>query len=68
MSTMFSTEFPALQHSEQQHDLLSHLYREIGILAVAAALDIIHKPSETPAARGEDYPLPAILRADDLAA
>lgn len=67
------TEFNG--HAEPQaaghpHDLLAGLYREIGISAVAAALDAISKPL-TPAAPLEhldDHRLPAILRSDDLAA
>ena len=50
------------------HDLLAHLYREIGISAVAAALEIVAKPEapEKEPAKSEE-PLPAVLR-DTLAA
>ena len=68
MSSLYSSELYASQPSEQQGDLLSQLYREIGILAVAAALEAIRKPSEASSAGNDDHPLPAILRADDLAA
>lgn len=67
-SSEYSSEFSAPPQPEPQPDLLSHLYREIGIMAVAAALDAIQKPGDTSTESHDDHPLPAILRMDDLAA
>ena len=67
MSDTFVTEFSASPQSVAPHDLLARLYREIGISAVAAALDAM---TVTPAPEkiiAEDR-LPAILRSEDLAA
>ena len=71
MSQMFVTEFN--ESAAAQHDLLARLYHEIGLSAVAAALDVMNAPSalgaSAAASPGADprY-LPAFLREDDLAA
>jgi hypothetical protein len=51
--------------SNQPSDLLSRLYREIGISAVAAALEATaHKPQKpAPSRKG----IPAVLRDDEAA-
>jgi hypothetical protein len=48
-------------------DLLARLYREIGISAVAAALQMSVQKPEKPA-RPDPASLPAILRDEDIAA
>lgn len=68
MSDIVATDFSEPQSSARPHDLLAHLYREIGISAVAAALDVMAKPA--PAKKVENLDerrLPAILR-ESLAA
>jgi hypothetical protein len=52
--------------TEDVHDLQLRLYREIGISAVAAALNVSAERQNTPAER-RLADLPAVLR-DDLAA
>jgi hypothetical protein len=47
MSDQFSIGFNQEQKSGHPHDLLARLYREIGISAVAAALEIDRLPGET---------------------
>ncbi len=44
MSQMFVTEFNKSE-AAVQHDLLARLYHEIGLSAVAAALDVMNAPS-----------------------
>lgn len=72
MSQMFVTEFNE-SDAAVQHDLLARLYHEIGLSAVAAALDVMNAPT-TPGAPAAVSPgaepryLPAFLREDDLAA
>ena len=72
MSQMFVTEFNEFE-AEIQHDLLARLYREIGLSAVAAALDVMNAPSAPGASAaassgaGPRY-LSAYPREDDLAA
>ena len=80
MSDMFVTEFSAPESASHPHDLLARLYREIGISAVAAALDALGGPwsfapksfasksSAEPAISLDHHRLPAILRGEDLAA
>jgi hypothetical protein len=75
MSDMYVTEFSAPESAGHPHDLLAHLYREIGISAVAAALDALGGPgsfapqsSAEPAINLDRHRLPAILRGEDLAA
>jgi hypothetical protein len=72
MSQMFVTEFNESE-AAVQHDLLARLYHEIGLSAVAAALDVMNAPSAlgAPAAASpgaDPRYLPAFLREDDLAA
>jgi hypothetical protein len=70
MSDRFVTEFAASadpQLDGHPHDLLARLYREIGISAVAAALEAISKPA-APAEQMYDRRIPAIPQRDDLAA
>lgn len=70
MSDNFSLEFNQPQAGGHPHDLLARLYREIGISAVAAALEVEHF-AEQPAAKAEILDdrrmLPALL-SEDLAA
>jgi hypothetical protein len=72
MSQMFVTEFNEFE-TAVQHDLLARLYHEIGLSAVAAALEVINAPAAVgaPAAASSGADpryLPAFLREDDLAA
>lgn len=46
MSDQYSIAFNPEQKSGHPHDLLARLYREIGISAVAAALEISRLPDE----------------------
>jgi hypothetical protein len=46
MSDKYSIEFPVSQLGGHPHDLLARLYREIGISAVAAALEVTGQPEE----------------------
>ncbi len=56
------------QSSGHPHDLLARLYREIGISAVAAALNVMARPAPPPPSVEEDRDVPAVLRSDDIAA
>jgi hypothetical protein len=59
------------QSSDNAPDLQVHLYKEIGISAVVAALHVITKPvaPKNDASRDERrIPIPAILQNEDLAA
>lgn len=70
MSDKFIAEFNNPQSGGHPHDLLARLYREIGISAVAAALEAAHL-TERPAApveRIDERRIPAVLLGDDLAA
>ena len=55
------------QMPQDAHDLQLRFYREIGISAVAAALNVSGEGRE-PAAEPSLAEVPAVLRADDLAA
>jgi hypothetical protein len=55
---------PLPQATKDARDLLERLYREIGISAVAAALQL----RDTPDIREAPRDLPAVLRGDDFAA
>ncbi len=70
MSDKYSVEFNEPQSGGHPHDLLARLYREIGISAVAAALEVEQfAPRETAAVeRLDDRRLPAMLLGDELAA
>ncbi|PWB80979.1 MAG: hypothetical protein C3F11_16515 [Methylocystaceae bacterium] len=62
MSEIVATDFSEPQPAAQPHDLLARLYREIGISAVAAALDVMADPAPSRKAEGfDESPLPAIL-------
>ncbi|MEF3367765.1 hypothetical protein V3H18_14615 [Methylocystis sp. 9N] len=71
MSDKFSIDFNQPQPSGHPHDLLARLYREIGISAVAAALEVEHFAEQAAAAKVETLDdrrtLPALL-SEDLAA
>ena len=70
MSEKYSVEFNAPAASGHPHDLLARLYREIGISAVAAALEASQLPPRAaePAVNLDDRRIPAVLLGDDLAA
>ncbi len=70
MSDKFSVEFNQPQSGGHPHDLLARLYREIGISAVAAALEVeqLSRQSAAPVERFDERRLPAMLLGDDLAA
>lgn len=67
MSQTFVTEFSESDPSIQQHDLLARLYREIGLSAVAAALEVIDSSSKSSADGADSSLFPAFLR-EELAA
>ncbi|KAF0211130.1 MAG: hypothetical protein FD139_1782 [Methylocystaceae bacterium] len=70
MSDKYSVEFNEPRSSGHPHDLLARLYREIGISAVAAALEVEQfapQPTAT-VERLDDRRLPAVLLGDELAA
>ena len=70
MSDKYSVEFNAPQSGGHPHDLLARLYREIGISAVAAALEVeqfAQHPTATVEHLDERRP-PAVLLGDELAA
>ena len=50
---------------ERPHDLISRLYREIGISAVAAALEAASHQPQKPSPVRKD--IPAVLRNDEAA-
>ena len=59
------------QSSDNAPDLQVHLYKEIGITALAAALHVMAKPTAPKSGATLDerrIPIPAILRGDDLVA
>jgi hypothetical protein len=62
MSNLVATDF-SQPHPAERNDMLARLYREIGLSAVAAALDVMTLPSESgaDAAPTADQRLPAIL-------
>ncbi|ATQ66821.1 MULTISPECIES: hypothetical protein [Methylosinus] len=65
MSNVFAKDFSEPRASDRPQDLLARLYREIGLSAVAAALDVMtysSEPEQPPQAQ-----IPAILE-EDLAA
>ena len=71
MSEFIATESAEPKSSGKAPDLQVHLYREIGISALVAALHVMAKPvaSKDAAALDEQRtPTPAILQSDDLAA
>lgn len=70
MFDKYSVEFNEPQTGGHPHDLLARLYREIGISAVAAALEVeqFAQRSTTAVERLDDRRLPAALRGEELAA
>ncbi|MFO1125710.1 MAG: hypothetical protein U1E25_10755 [Methylocystis sp.] len=70
MLDKYSIEFNEPQTGGHPHDLLARLYREIGISAVAAALEVeqLAQRSATTIERLDDRRLPAALMGDELAA
>jgi hypothetical protein len=69
MSDFITTEFAATQFAAHSPDLQVHLYKEIGILALAAALHVMAKPvASKDVAVSDGRTIPAILQSDDLAA
>jgi hypothetical protein len=67
MSELSVASFSEQPASGHPHDLLALLYREIGISAVAAALEAISKP-DAPVEQSPNYRTPAVLESDNLAA
>jgi hypothetical protein len=67
MSNVFVKDFSEPRANDRPNDLLARLYREIGLSAVAAALDVMTYPSEPKKAEAPKQALPAILE-DNLAA
>ena len=70
MFDKYSVEFNQPQSGGHPHDLLARLYREIGISAVAAALEVeqIAQRSSAVIESLEDRRLPAVLLGEELAA
>ena len=69
MSVFVTTEFTAPQSAGLSPDPQVHLYREIGISALVAALHVMAKPvAPNDVATSDKRPIPAILQSDDLAA
>jgi len=69
MSQAFASESPELQADDPRSDLLARLYHEIGLSAVAAALEIVNAADEKNEKLVFDMAkLPAILREDAEAA
>lgn len=69
MSDNYSVEFNEPPSSGHPHDLLARLYREIGISAVAAALEVEQfAPRPATVERLDERRLPSLLLGGDLAA
>lgn len=70
MFDKYSVEFNEPQAGGHPHDLLARLYREIGISAVAAALEVeqFAQRSATVIERLDDRRLPGVLAGEELAA
>lgn len=70
MFDKYSVEFNEPQAGGHPQDLLARLYREIGISAVAAALEVEQFAQQPRAVieRLEDRRLPAVLLGEELAA
>jgi len=71
MSDQFSVAFDQSPSGGHPHDLLARLYREIGISAVAAALEVSQfseKAAETSSLNLDGRRIPPLLLGDDLAA
>ena len=65
---MTTTAAPAPMPRQDARDLLAMLYREIGISAVAAALQVDVEIARRVAAMPKAHPLPGVLRGNDIAA
>ena len=69
MSDFIATEYADPRSSCHPCDLQVHLYKEIGITALAAALHVMAKPvAPKNVATSDGRTIPAILQSDDLAA
>lgn len=70
MLDKYSIEFNEPQTGGHPHDLLARLYREIGISAVAAALEVEQFAQREGASieRLDERRLPAVLLGEELAA
>jgi len=68
MSNQFVTEFGESALPASPQDLLARLYREIGLSAVAAALDVINAPNAGHADSESAPNLPVFLYEEHLAA
>jgi hypothetical protein len=65
MSKLLVSEFGESPLPNPQHDLLARLYREIGVSAVAAALEVVNAPAADVSAKKTSEPqTPAFLRED----
>jgi len=62
MSKLLVSEFGESPLPNPQHDLLARLYREIGVSAVAAALEVVNTPAA--ADEASEPQTPAFLRED----
>jgi hypothetical protein len=67
MSNVFVKDFNEPRANDRHNDLLARLYREIGLSAVAAALDVMTYPSAPERNTSAQAKMPAILE-EDLAA
>ncbi len=67
MSESYSVETSESPSGGHPHDLLARLYREIGLSAVAAALEVTLNFDEEPESATVDYSLAPPIN-DDLAA
>ncbi|MBX9740605.1 MAG: hypothetical protein K2X62_11055 [Beijerinckiaceae bacterium] len=63
----YEVKHPVPPQIQDARDLQAHLYREIGIAAVMAALQHRDRPAE-PRRRLKVDDIPAILRGEDIAA
>lgn len=61
MSNDFVNNFNNSQSGDRRNDLLARLYREIGLSAVAAALDVMTYPVEETKTEAAEHRIPAIL-------
>ncbi len=65
MSKLLVSEFGESPLPNPQHDLLARLYREIGVSAVAAALEVVNAAAEDVSAKkSSEAQTPAFLRED----
>ena len=67
MSKLLVSEFGESPLPNPQHDLLARLYREIGVSAVAAALEVVNarSASDGSASKSNEPQTPAFLREDN---